>query len=121
MLRLFPELAHYERNSCEQPHAARRVDVFFRQSYGWDFMGAAFLSSVEDRHCSTAGLTVHSLENRRLTGFQLPATIVSTASTLSLSLISDYAVSAQGFRASYEDEEHPCLPNLRPHLIIFLR
>lgn len=43
----------------------------------------------------------------RLTGFQLPATIVSAASTLSLSLISDYAVSAQGFRASYEGR---CLP-----------
>lgn len=38
----------------------------------------------------------------RLTGFQLPATIVSAATTLSLHLISDYAVSAQGFRASYE-------------------
>lgn len=38
----------------------------------------------------------------RLTGFQLPATIVSAASTLSLRLISDYAVSAQGFHASYE-------------------
>ncbi|KAI4591172.1 hypothetical protein MJG53_002221 [Ovis ammon polii x Ovis aries] len=37
-----------------------------------------------------------------LTGFQLPATIVSAATTLSLRLISDYAVSAQGFRASYE-------------------
>ncbi|KFO24312.1 CUB and sushi domain-containing protein 2 [Fukomys damarensis] len=39
----------------------------------------------------------------RLTGFQLPATIVSAATTLSLRLISDYAVSAQGFHASYED------------------
>ena len=38
----------------------------------------------------------------RLTGFQLPATIVSAATTLSLRLISDYAVSAQGFHASYE-------------------
>uniref|UniRef100_A0A8C6HG02 CUB and Sushi multiple domains 2 n=1 Tax=Mus spicilegus TaxID=10103 RepID=A0A8C6HG02_MUSSI len=53
----------------------------------------------------------------RLTGFQLPATIVSAASTLSLSLISDYAVSAQGFRASYEVlPSHTCgnpgrLPN----------
>uniref|UniRef100_A0A9L0I7U5 CUB and Sushi multiple domains 2 n=1 Tax=Equus asinus TaxID=9793 RepID=A0A9L0I7U5_EQUAS len=53
----------------------------------------------------------------RLTGFQLPATIVSAASTLSLRLISDYAVSAQGFRASYEVlPSHTCgnpgrLPN----------
>ncbi|KAH0503264.1 CUB and sushi domain-containing protein 2 [Microtus ochrogaster] len=53
----------------------------------------------------------------KLTGFQLPATIVSAASTLSLSLISDYAVSAQGFRASYEVlPSHTCgnpgrLPN----------
>lgn len=38
----------------------------------------------------------------RLTGFQLPATIVSVATTLSLRLVSDYAVSAQGFHASYE-------------------
>lgn len=43
----------------------------------------------------------------RLTGFQLPATIVSAATTLSLRLISDYAVSAQGFHASYEGR---CLP-----------
>ncbi|XP_037683717.1 CUB and sushi domain-containing protein 2 isoform X4 [Choloepus didactylus] len=53
----------------------------------------------------------------RLTGFQLPATIVSAATTLSLRLISDYAVSAQGFRASYEVlPSHTCgnpgrLPN----------
>ncbi|KAM7324293.1 hypothetical protein ACRRTK_016598 [Alexandromys fortis] len=44
----------------------------------------------------------HKKLKSKLTGFQLPATIVSAASTLSLSLISDYAVSAQGFRASYE-------------------
>ncbi|XP_046324842.1 CUB and sushi domain-containing protein 2 isoform X5 [Marmota monax] len=53
----------------------------------------------------------------RLTGFQLPATIVSMATTLSLRLISDYAVSAQGFHASYEVlPSHTCgnpgrLPN----------
>uniref|UniRef100_A0A8I3RZ37 CUB and Sushi multiple domains 2 n=1 Tax=Canis lupus familiaris TaxID=9615 RepID=A0A8I3RZ37_CANLF len=53
----------------------------------------------------------------RLTGFQLPATIVSAAATLSLRLISDYAVSAQGFHASYEVlPSHACgnpgrLPN----------
>ncbi|XP_029427966.1 CUB and sushi domain-containing protein 2 isoform X2 [Rhinatrema bivittatum] len=38
----------------------------------------------------------------RLTGFQLPAPIVSTGTVLSLWLVSDYAVSAQGFRATYE-------------------
>ncbi|XP_069079880.1 CUB and sushi domain-containing protein 2 [Pleurodeles waltl] len=38
----------------------------------------------------------------RLTGFQLPAPIVSTGSLLTLWLVSDYAVSAQGFHASYE-------------------
>lgn len=53
----------------------------------------------------------------RLTGFQLPATIVSAATTLTLRLISDYAVSAQGFHASYEVlPSHTCgnpgrLPN----------
>ncbi|XP_030679232.1 CUB and sushi domain-containing protein 2 isoform X5 [Nomascus leucogenys] len=53
----------------------------------------------------------------RLTGFQLPATIVSAATTLSLHLISDYAVSAQGFHATYEVlPSHTCgnpgrLPN----------
>ncbi|ELW48602.1 CUB and sushi domain-containing protein 2 [Tupaia chinensis] len=48
----------------------------------------------------------------RLTGFQLPATIVSAATVLSLRLISDYAVSAQGFRASYEgDQEEDVLPS----------
>ncbi|XP_039692963.1 CUB and sushi domain-containing protein 2 isoform X4 [Pteropus medius] len=53
----------------------------------------------------------------RLTGFQLPATIVSVATTLSLRLVSDYAVSAQGFHASYEVlPSHTCgnpgrLPN----------
>nr|XP_045755079.1 CUB and sushi domain-containing protein 2 [Mirounga angustirostris] len=53
----------------------------------------------------------------RLTGFQLPASIVSAATTLSLRLVSDYAVSAQGFHASYEVlPSHTCgnpgrLPN----------
>lgn len=52
-------------------------------------------------------LLIQTSLSSRLTGFQLPATIVSAASILSLSLISDYAVSAQGFRASYEGR---CLP-----------
>ncbi|XP_019343511.2 CUB and sushi domain-containing protein 2 isoform X1 [Alligator mississippiensis] len=53
----------------------------------------------------------------RLTGFQLPAPIVSTGVVLSLWLVSDYAVSAQGFQANYEVlPSHTCgnpgrLPN----------
>uniref|UniRef100_A0A7N4NRF0 CUB and Sushi multiple domains 2 n=1 Tax=Sarcophilus harrisii TaxID=9305 RepID=A0A7N4NRF0_SARHA len=53
----------------------------------------------------------------RLTGFQLPAPIVSTGVILSLWLVSDYAVSAQGFHANYEVlPSHTCgnpgrLPN----------
>ncbi|CAL8397025.1 unnamed protein product, partial [Gadus morhua 'NCC'] len=38
----------------------------------------------------------------RLTGFQLPSPIVSTGSRLTLWLLSDYAVSGQGFKAAYE-------------------
>ncbi|XP_036397589.1 CUB and sushi domain-containing protein 1-like [Megalops cyprinoides] len=38
----------------------------------------------------------------RLTGFQLPAPIVSSGPRLTLWFLSDYAVSGQGFRASYE-------------------
>ncbi|XP_036410979.1 CUB and sushi domain-containing protein 2 [Megalops cyprinoides] len=38
----------------------------------------------------------------RLTGFQLPAPIISTGPRLTLWLLSDYAVSGQGFKASYE-------------------
>uniref|UniRef100_A0A4W6D789 CUB and Sushi multiple domains 2 n=1 Tax=Lates calcarifer TaxID=8187 RepID=A0A4W6D789_LATCA len=37
-----------------------------------------------------------------LTGFQLPSPIVSTGSRLTLWLLSDYAVSGQGFKAVYE-------------------
>ncbi|XP_072811079.1 uncharacterized protein [Vicugna pacos] len=52
---------------------------------------------------AAAGLgAAQRLSRRGLTGFQLPATIVSAATTLSLRLISDYAVSAQGFHASYK-------------------
>ncbi|XP_055561986.1 CUB and sushi domain-containing protein 1 isoform X1 [Falco cherrug] len=40
-----------------------------------------------------------------LTGFQLPAPIVSTGVGLSLWLVSDYAVSAQGFQANYEADD----------------
>lgn len=59
-------------------------------------------------YCSQGGLNCTSL-SFRLTGFQLPATIVSAATTLSLRLISDYAVSAQGFHASYEGRRPPAL------------
>ncbi|XP_067112326.1 CUB and sushi domain-containing protein 2 [Osmerus mordax] len=38
----------------------------------------------------------------RLTGFQLPSPIVSTGPRLTLWLLSDYAVSGQGFKAVYE-------------------
>ncbi|KAL4624103.1 CUB and sushi domain-containing protein 1-like [Arapaima gigas] len=38
----------------------------------------------------------------RLTGFELPAPIVSSTPRLTLWLLSDYAVSGQGFKASYE-------------------
>lgn len=38
----------------------------------------------------------------RLTGFRLPPPIVSTGARLTLWLLSDYAVSGQGFKAVYE-------------------
>ncbi|CAH2222352.1 Hypothetical predicted protein [Pelobates cultripes] len=38
----------------------------------------------------------------RLTGFHLPSPIVSSSNLLTLWLVSDYAVSAQGFHSSYE-------------------
>uniref|UniRef100_F6THN8 CUB and Sushi multiple domains 2 n=1 Tax=Ornithorhynchus anatinus TaxID=9258 RepID=F6THN8_ORNAN len=63
------------------------------------------------------GLPQQGTLRTRLTGFQLPAPIVSTGATLSLWLVSDYAVSAQGFHGSYEVlPSHTCgnpgrLPN----------
>lgn len=42
----------------------------------------------------------------RLTGFQLPSPIVSTASRLTLWLLSDYAVSGQGFKVTYEGKRN---------------
>lgn len=45
----------------------------------------------------------------RLTGFQLPSPIVSTGSWLTLWLLSDYAVSGQGFKAVYEGKSTSCL------------
>lgn len=38
----------------------------------------------------------------RLSGFQLPSSIVSTGSILTLCFTTDFAVSAQGFKAIYE-------------------
>uniref|UniRef100_A0A8C6YCD2 CUB and Sushi multiple domains 2 n=1 Tax=Naja naja TaxID=35670 RepID=A0A8C6YCD2_NAJNA len=48
------------------------------------------------------GLPQQGSLRTRLTGFQLPPPIVSTGLVLSLWLVSDYAVSAQGFQATYE-------------------
>lgn len=42
----------------------------------------------------------------RLTGFQLPSPIVSTGSMLTLWLLSDYAVSGQGFKVNYEGKKY---------------
>lgn len=50
----------------------------------------------------------------RLTGFQLPPPIVSTGSRLTLWLLSDYAVSGQGFKAVYEGNSIYMLLN-QPH------
>ncbi|CAL8364641.1 unnamed protein product [Arctogadus glacialis] len=47
----------------------------------------------------------------KLTGFQLPSPIVSTGSRLTLWLLSDYAVSGQGFKAAYEAQSMPCIGN----------
>lgn len=64
----------------------------------------------------------------RLTGFQLPSPIVSTGSWLTLWLLSDYAVSGQGFKAVYEGKCTSCLicetpptPHPAPIQIIFLK
>uniref|UniRef100_A0A9J8ATL8 CUB and Sushi multiple domains 2 n=1 Tax=Cyprinus carpio carpio TaxID=630221 RepID=A0A9J8ATL8_CYPCA len=55
--------------------------------------------SVYDGHPSPTNLRT------RLTGFQLPAPIVSTGPRLTLWLLSDYAVSGQGFKAVYEGKK----------------
>lgn len=57
------------------------------------------------------------LISSRLTGFQLPAPIVSTGVVLSLWLVSDYAVSAQGFQANYEGK---CPMHTLNHMCILL-
>lgn len=48
----------------------------------------------------------------RLSGFQLPSSIVSTGSLLTLWFTTDFAVSAQGFKAMYEGRR---LPRLASH------
>lgn len=45
----------------------------------------------------------------RLSGFQLPSSIVSTGSLLTLWFTTDFAVSAQGFKAMYEGRRLLCL------------
>lgn len=45
---------------------------------------------------------VHIFLKFRLSGFQLPSSVVSTGSILTLWFTTDFAVSAQGFKALYE-------------------
>lgn len=59
------------------------------------------------------GFSVHLF--LRLTGFQLPSPIVSTGSRLTLWLLSDYAVSGQGFKAAYEGNTTPRLYVFEPN------
>lgn len=57
----------------------------------------------------------------RLTGFQLPSPIVSTGSRITLWLLSDYAVSGQGFKAVYEGNSTSflCVFEQQENLLIF--
>lgn len=57
--------------------------------------------------CNDVVASFFSLSGR-LTGFQLPSPIVSTGSWLTLWLLSDYAVSGQGFKAVYEGKSSSC-------------
>ena len=45
---------------------------------------------------------IHVCLKFRLSGFQLPSSIVSSGSILTLWFTTDFAVSAQGFKALYE-------------------
>lgn len=45
---------------------------------------------------------IHVFLKFRLSGFQLPSSIVSSGSILTLWFTTDFAVSAQGFKALYE-------------------
>lgn len=53
----------------------------------------------------------------RLSGFMLPSPIVSTGSILALWFTTDFAVSAQGFKAIYEGKKHWFLP-FKPIMIL---
>lgn len=46
------------------------------------------------------------LSLRRLSGFMLPSPIVSTGSIMALWFTTDFAVSAQGFKAIYEGKTY---------------
>lgn len=65
--------------------------LILESNFGLDYQTDLFFS------CS-----FHFSVSLRLTGFQLPSPIVSTGSRLTLWLLSDYAVSGQGFKAVYE-------------------
>lgn len=45
----------------------------------------------------------------RLTGFQIPPPVTSTANVFSLRLTSDFAVSAHGFKLNYEGQRRVCV------------
>lgn len=56
---------------------------------------------------------IHVFLKFRLSGFQLPSSIVSSGSILTLWFTTDFAVSAQGFKALYEGKVlavHPHTP-----------
>lgn len=55
---------------------------------------------------------IHVFLEFRLSGFQLPSSIVSSGSILTLWFTTDFAVSAQGFKALYEGK---MLAAHRPH------
>lgn len=60
---------------------------------------------------STTQLIVSVSFGFRLSGFQLPSSIVSSGSILTLWFTTDFAVSAQGFKALYEGRRQPlCSP-----------
>lgn len=64
--------------------------------------------NIEHTHPLASVTTARSLTpfscflELRLSGFQLPSSVVSTGSVLTLWFTTDFAVSAQGFKALYE-------------------
>lgn len=52
--------------------------------------------------CVLESIITYAFLLHRLSGFQLPSSIVSTGSILTLCFTTDFAVSAQGFKAIYE-------------------